>query len=171
MRQIDIGELQGYEEYAGRYIVYDDGRVWSNSKKMFLVQRPNEKGYLSVDLWLPGDKYAKHAKVSRLVALGFIPNPEGLPQVGHDDDNKENNHYSNLYWTDAKENNSRDSHMRSFRKRVYCVELEQEFESVTAAAAAINSQVSNLCCHLKGRALSCGKHPETGEKLHWRYVE
>lgn len=165
MRAIDIGQIEGYEEYAGKYIVYDDGQVWSIHKKAYLTQRQNYKGYWTVDLWLPGVKTAKHARVNRLVALAFVPNPdpENLTQVGHNDDNKDNNHWTNLYWTDALENNGREDRKRKIRKAVYCVELGQTFDSLTAAAAELNLHLSSICSCLKGRVKTCGGY-------HWEYA-
>ena len=40
----------------------------------------------------------------RLVAEYFVPNLMRLPQVHHKDENKLNNHYSNLEWVDSKIN-------------------------------------------------------------------
>lgn len=42
--------------------------------------------------------------VHRLVAIKFIPNPFGLPQVNHKDGNKDNNHKDNLEWVTQQEN-------------------------------------------------------------------
>lgn len=65
-------------------------------------QKFDQRGYLRVNLHKDGK--CKALLVSRLVAMAFIPNPLGLPQVGHNDDIKTNNHLSNLYWTNASEN-------------------------------------------------------------------
>ena len=42
--------------------------------------------------------------VHRLVALAYIPNPNGKPEVCHKDNNPTNDYYKNLYWGTHKEN-------------------------------------------------------------------
>lgn len=39
----------------------------------------------------------------RLVALAYIPNPNGKPEVCHKDNNPTNDYYKNLYWGTHKE--------------------------------------------------------------------
>lgn len=39
-----------------------------------------------------------HRLIHRLVVEHFIPNPLGLEQVNHKDENKHNNHVDNLEW-------------------------------------------------------------------------
>ena len=41
---------------------------------------------------------------SRLVAIHFIPNPDGKPDVDHINRDKDNNHVSNLRWATRQEN-------------------------------------------------------------------
>lgn len=59
-------------------------------------------GYLRVCLYKDGK--GKHYKVHRLVAEAFLVNAEGLPQVNHRDENKQNNAVTNLEWCDRKYN-------------------------------------------------------------------
>lgn len=101
-------------EYEGLYEVSNFGRVrtlgrqyYANkvlmtveTKLLKLIQTTN--GYLQVTLNKDGAK--KQIGVHRVVALAFLPNPNGLPQVHHKDGNKQNNHLDNLQWVTAKEN-------------------------------------------------------------------
>lgn len=53
---------------------------------------------------------------------------------------------------------------------VYSVELDKLFWGVTEAAQQLNCDSSGIskCC--RGKRKSCGKHPLTGESLHWKYA-
>ena len=44
------------------------------------------------------------ASTHRLVAIAFIPNPNGYTEVNHKDAMKHNNHYLNLEWCTPKQN-------------------------------------------------------------------
>ena len=57
-------------------------------------------------------------------------------------------------------------------KLVECINTKQLFPSTVEAAkwAHIKSR-SNITDSCLGKRKSAGKHPETGEKLHWRYYE
>lgn len=90
------------EGYGDRYILFKDGRVWSNKRNRFLSAYPNDDGYLGVKLSLNGNGiwYSLH----RLLATYFIPNPDGLETVNHKDKNKLNNSLDNLEWMTREEN-------------------------------------------------------------------
>ena len=89
----------------GKYEVSNFGRVRTNNQRpglLTLTKQP--KGYLYAMVTLSNGKQ-KNCRVHRLVALAFIPNPDGLPEVNHIDGNKENNHVSNLEWCTHSYNN------------------------------------------------------------------
>ena len=64
------------------------------------------KGYMQVMLKCKDDGKSRCFKVHRLVAMMFVRNykPGKYKEVGHKDNDKLNNHYKNLYWTDHKGN-------------------------------------------------------------------
>lgn len=54
---------------------------------------------------------------------------------------------------------------------VYCLEMNKIFINMSEAAREcnINNKLISACC--KQRRKSAGAHPDTGEKLHWYYIE
>lgn len=101
--------------YEGLYQVSSEGRVKSLKRKVqhsicgmktiserILRPATDKNGYLTVDLYKDGKR--KTYKVHRLVAQAFIPNPLGLPQCNHKDENPSSNYAENLEWVSAKEN-------------------------------------------------------------------
>lgn len=76
------------------YLDYDDLK----EKSLFI----DKGGYCIASLYVKGKQYSK--KVHRLVAETFIRNPDNLSQVNHIDENKQNNHISNLEWVTPKQN-------------------------------------------------------------------
>ena len=81
--------------------------------------------------------------------------------MGHNDENKDNNDISNLYWTDAKENNNHGTHNRKLGKAVYCIELDRVFETMSAAARELHLHVGNISNCVKDSNRRTGGY-------HWR---
>ena len=114
----DKHELEIYAPIKGfpDYLVTSFGRVLSlkqgNLKEKKQVN--NGHGYLHVLLYKNGKQY--HKIVHRLVAQTFIPNPNNKPQVNHIDENKTNNHVSNLEWITQKDNINYGLHNEKIRK-------------------------------------------------------
>lgn len=54
-------------------------------------------------------------------------------------------------------------------KRVRCVETDEIFDCISDASRKYNIGRSRIVACCKLRAKSAGKHPITGEKLHWEY--
>lgn len=86
------------------YDIYEDGRVYSHFVKRFLKPDVLKDGYHQITLSLDGVRV--RMKLHRLVAMLFNPNEnmESL-QINHIDGDKSNNHYTNLEWCTAYENN------------------------------------------------------------------
>lgn len=97
--------------YEGAYQVSNFGRVKSLSRNTFDGRKVNGKimtlcedsdGYLLAHL--RKENISFNAKVHRLVALAFINNKYGKPEVNHIDGDKRNNHIDNLEWVTCSEN-------------------------------------------------------------------
>lgn len=56
------------------------------------------------------------------------------------------------------------------QKRIFCIELNKEFDSIKSAAEEIGITYSGISCVLHGTQKSAGKHPITGEPLHWVFI-
>ncbi|WP_176222084.1 NUMOD4 domain-containing protein [Tuberibacillus sp. Marseille-P3662] len=168
-------DIEGYE---GFYQVSNKGRVkrlpgtvWNGrgfAKKSggILKQSKTRGDYLMVSLCK--DNESRLFRVNRLVASAFIPNPDLLPHVGHNDDNKKNNVVVNLYWTDAKENNTHNGkHLRvgeKLSKRVIGIKEEERIEfnsTLEAGKNGYNASAIRNC--LTGRA-------KTHKGYRWEYA-
>lgn len=92
-------EIAGYE---GLYSISESGALFSIRKNQLLSVQLNKRGYLQVDLYRNGLR--KKHYVHRLVAKTFIPNPDNLPEVNHEDGVKANCHRLNLTWSTHADN-------------------------------------------------------------------
>lgn len=131
----------------GYYQVSDQGRV-ATLKHGFRVYRPEKTktGYYQVCI------ERKRYKIHRLVALAFVPNPDGLPQINHKNEIKTDNRAENLEWCTAKYNINFGSciERRSAKlgKPVYCFETGKTFDSCADAGRKMNLDFSHIakCC-------------------------
>lgn len=101
MRKRQDFDINKIEEY---YTITEDGRVWSKLKNRWLCPQMNNYGYIHY----PINKGVDHCIAifaHTLVALKYIgkpPSPEY--EIDHKDDNKSNNHYTNLQWMTHSQN-------------------------------------------------------------------
>ena len=86
-------------------VVYDrrTGTRIKNEKLLKCTQ--DSAGYTKVTLY-KGTEHKEVWKVHRLVATNFCKKPNGCDVVNHIDNNKINNHWSNLEWTTSLGNNT-----------------------------------------------------------------
>ena len=96
---MECRDIPGYE---GIYKISEYGDIYSIKTGKFRKARIGTHGYYQIDLYKNGE--CKWFRVHRLVALTYIPNPYNLPVVMHLDNNKTNNHISNLIWGTVQTN-------------------------------------------------------------------
>ena len=70
---------------------------------------------------------------------------------------------SNELWNDIE-------YVKAHCDPVFCIETNEYFFKQQDAVQKYNINSTGICNYLKGRQKSAGKHPITGEKLHWRSV-
>lgn len=111
-----------------RYSVTEDGRVFQDvtlgrAKARELTQYDSKRGYLRVQF--EGEFHNVH----QMVARTFIPNPEGKPEVAHNDGVKHHNAKSNLRWATRKENSDDiDLHGARLKGEIHPAHLLSEVE-------------------------------------------
>lgn len=163
-------DIEGYE---GLYEVSNLGNVRSlnylrTGKTKILKVRKYKNGYLYVDLCKNGKP--KNFMIHRLVANAFISNPQNLPQVNHKDENKENNHVSNLEWCTCAYNLNYGTHNQRIAEKnskpVISTDKngnEEYFPSIMEAERRYGFKNQHICDCLKGRQ-------KTHKGRTWQYV-
>lgn len=113
--------------------------------------------YLTVQLVKDGE--CKYPSVHQLVALAFVPNPEGKPFVNHKDGDKSNNCFTNLEWVTNQENQLhawnnfipdrlREEAADRMRRCNSGVKFSQEHKDKIAASLKGKKKSAEHCKHL-----------------------
>jgi len=99
----NMKSIEGFSEYK----ITSDGKVishrWPNKPRELKPGKMGKGGYLSVALMIDNIK-AQSFRVHRLVAKHYVSGYFEGAVVNHIDENKLNNHYSNLEWVTQEEN-------------------------------------------------------------------
>ena len=166
---IIIKDIPGFE---GQYQVTSNGQVYSlKSNKFLTLSLEGEEGkkYYYVGFTINGKR--KNYRVSRLVAMTFIPNPNNLPIVNHKDENKLNNNVENLEWCDYTYNNHYNNRIQravntkknngNCAKTIMCDKITHEeikrFISISEAIEYLNlskNATGNISAVMAGRKKS-----------------
>ena len=164
-------DISGYEQ---KYQVSDYGNVRSldylhtnTTKNLKTVM--TTRGYMVVCLHKNGRQ--RNHYVHRLVAEAFCDNKNGYNEINHKDENKQNNHATNLEWCTRKENVNwgtwKERSAKGHSKPV--VQLDAEtgnviatFDSITKAAHSLNVNKANIVSCCKHKLNTCGGYG-------WRY--
>ena len=152
--------------FAPQYEISSFGRIKSNNfiTPRILTQKTCKTGYKSIGLCV--NKQHKFFLVHRLVLMVFNP-CDGMEklEVNHIDEDKSNNHLSNLEWVTSKENcnygnRNGQIHDKSTKLRVRCIETGVVYESCKQAHDLTGVCRATLCGHLQGKF-------KRAMKLHW----
>lgn len=145
--------MEGIEEltapapgYEGLYLISESGKVWNVKTGSTLRGNVNSHGYFVVSLTKGGVK--KDCKLHRLLAMAFIPNPNGYECVNHKDGNKLNNRLDNLEWCTKGYNNR---HARE--------ELDIDFTAKPVCQTTMSGEIVAIWANQSRAAKSVGVTP------------
>jgi hypothetical protein len=95
--------MEEWRGFAPGYTVSNKGNMRGPNGPL----KPRKCGvYWGMNRWLSDAKKRKNHKIHRLVALAFVhnPRPDIFDVVDHIDQNKSNNHHTNLRWVNTQLN-------------------------------------------------------------------
>ena len=168
----EIKLIEGTENYfvgnCGNIYIKKDNKFY---KKKNYINPHNFYAYCGIKY--KGNINLTKVRVHRLVAIAFIDNPNNYNIVGHKDNNKSNNIYTNLYWTTISENTKKayddglaknDKGYEDSQSFPVCVfdmdkKLIKEYGSMSIAAKELKvskSTVSRQCQHQIYTKPRCG---------------
>lgn len=127
-------------------------------------------GYIQVGVWYRGKP--RTYTVHRLVAEAFLPNPDGLPEVNHKDENRANCNLDNLEWCSSEYNKNYGTRIEKLRhcccKPVVAIDKktgkETEYFSAAEAGRKLSCDPDSITRVLRGLRKSTAGY-------FWRYAE
>lgn len=159
------------KNFEDRYLVNESGDVFSKRSNRLLTPKIDRYGYKVVVLSRNGK--TKHITVHKLVALHFIPNPDNLPTVNHKDEDKLNNHVSNLEWLTVKDNDNygtRNERMANSKKINPVAQFDLDMNLIEIHAGIKDAQRNTGVNRNSIRAVCRGERDSAGG-YKWRFYK
>lgn len=180
----EIPGFEGYYQIATNgeiksipHIVSKGTRFEHTSKEHPIKPYMDGDGYLQVKLCKKG-KRSNH-RVHRLVALTFIPNPYGLPEINHKDENKINNHPDNLEWCTKAYNTRYGTRTQRTSKRVVQLSLDGKVITLFNSIHKASQETGIPCSNIRNCALGKTIYPKnkssyvvrTAGGYRWKFID
>lgn len=173
-------EFRDIANYEGLYQVSNYGRIKSAKKKngwclyheRIMKTNRDKDNYYRINLCK--NNKTKNFGVHRIVAITFIPNMNGLPEVNHIDTDKTNNKVINLEWCTQDYNLHYGDRNKKISKALSIPIIQytkdgiklKEYSSINEAAKELNLSTTHIseCC----RKI---KYHKTYGGFIWKYKE
>ena len=141
--------IKGWENL---YEVNEMGEVRRIDTQRLVKGDKNNLGYCRVTLYDKGKK--ERLFRHRIVAQTFLPNPNNETEVNHIDENKSNNHVSNLEWCNRKYNERANHYslgkpLHKF-KVIYNNGVVKSYDFMVDCASDLNVSKTLISFWLKG---------------------
>ena len=147
------------------YEIYEDGKVWSYLTNKWIKPRLHKSGYYYINIREGGK--TQSFRLNRLVYEAFNGEiPDGM-YVNHIDEDKTNNHISNLNLMTPKENSNwgtaPSKHYQAVGQYDNCGRLVNVFKSIKEASKQLGIRKTRIsdCC--RGIVLKVKEH-------HFKYL-
>lgn len=175
-----------YDYYADRYLVSDSGKSYSIKWHSIMRNHPNDKGYYGINLCKDSIHSRKSmSRTVALAFIPDTPENWQELEINHKDENPANNRVDNLEWMTHQENISygnHNAHISASRKGHKMTDEQRakmsallkgkgvkavvqmdrdgnpiaEYESIKAAAEALNIDPGNISSACRGYRPSAG---------------
>lgn len=176
-----MSEFRKLKSLKFLYEINEDGVLRNVKSKKIVVGYQEKNGYQRVRIENKCLGPVVRTTIHRLVAEAFIPNPNNLPEVNHIDTDKQNNHVSNLEWTDHSGNmkhayahgiNTEGITRYRESERVPVTNGETTFESISAAGKWLveKGRSKNLASAISGISVVIHKKRKTFGGYSWKRI-
>ena len=159
-----------YKDYK-KYEVYDDGRIWSYASNKFLRPKTKINGYQEIGLVDNNGKQHWQCvhKIVYFAVNGLWEYPNGM-QINHIDEDKSNNHISNLELVTPKQNiNHGTRNARSAAAQSKRVGAFKNGELQMVFASTMEAQRNGFCgSHVSA---CCRGERKSHKGYEWRYLD